>query len=191
MGIEVGVPVGTPAELPPIEESFFIGDYEGFRSRNQKYPTFKFGVGYKSQAMRLLHQAYKASGNGVTTARLMSQLYSSKRIAQLNERKTYWNLFNDVFESTDPAVMYGMIRRGEEIKGEKTYTLDFSFEDRDPKSQILALKKEKDKLAEQRKKPKKKSEKPHPWETSVSPKAKRSGKKKAYSTDLDSDDDAE
>lgn len=196
LGIEVGIPVGSPAELPPIKESFFIGEYEGFRSRNLKYPQFKFGVGYKSKAMQLLHEAYKSGAFGVPTSRLMSELYSEARIAAFKKRKSYWNLFNDVFESTDPAVIYGMIRRGEEIKGENTYTLDFSFEDRDPEEQIKKLKQDKDRAKEGRKKPKKKSNEPHPWKTSISGKIKKSQKKKtstdtSYMLDRYPDDDSD
>lgn len=177
LGIEVGIPVGTPAEMPPIKESFFIGEYEGFRSRNPKYLTFKFGVGYKSKAMQRLHQAYKAGANGVTTSELMSELYSQTRIAEFKKRKTYWNLFNDVFDSSDPAIIYGMIRRGEEIKGESTYTLDFSFEDREPEEQIKKLKQDKERAKEVQKKPKKKSKDQHPWKKPLTAKAKKTGKK--------------
>lgn len=181
LGFEVGTPVGTPAELPPIKESFFTGEYEGFRSRNLKYPDFKFGVGDKSKVVKKLHHAFKAGAFGVTVSDLMSTIYSEARIAKFKKRKAYWNLFSDVFDSKDPAIIYGMIRRGTDIKGATTYTLDFSFEDRDPKEQIRALKEAKEKIAAEKKKPKKKSDGPHPWESPISGKAKDTRKKKSSS----------
>lgn len=181
LGFEVGTPVGTPAELPPIKESFFTGEYEGFRSRNPKYPDFKFGVGDKSKVVKKLHHAFKAGAFGVTVSDLMSTIYSEARIAKFKKRKAYWNLFSDVFDSKDPAIIYGMIRRGTDIKGATTYTLDFSFEDRDPKEQIRALKEAKERTAAEKKKPKKKSDGPHPWESPISGKAKDTRKKKTSS----------
>lgn len=181
LGIEdrIAVEKSMDLEQPEITKGYFTSGYEEYHSKNSDYPVFKFGKGLKSKAIKRLHQAYKSTRRGVTAAELISALYVESRAKELSKRsKNPWNLFNDVFDREHPAVIYGFIRRGEQIKGSNTYILDFSFEDRNPQEQVESLKAKKQKRNIQTQTKSEKSKSAHPWAKPITNKSKLSKSKK-------------
>lgn len=180
----------------------FSENYEEYKS--PKYGIFQFTSPKMKTAMEMLNIAYNSGDARVSVTELITQLYKSKLQEEIidsrgrkKERtrdevlmdRANWRLEKDIFSYDDPVVKYQMLRRGPKKNGERSYILDFSFEEKDPEEFLREIQKEKDQkqaekaVKDQNKKTKvvekeeikQSAKKLHPWN-----KPGRSSKKKNY-----------
>lgn len=134
-GFDAGIIVTEPKFSRPQPKQLTAGafskDFSEYNSKDPALGKFRFSKGQR-KAVQLLFRAWDEGDSAVPVPFLVQTLFSESKIASLPRTKDgryKWRLTHDLFTSSHKAIKSGFIRPGPLKGDERTYMLDFSFED--------------------------------------------------------------
>jgi len=158
----------------------FGGFSEGFREYKSRNPAIVDPIKFSPKQAIAIEALYNAKVSGraaVTTEDLLLKLEFTDINGYMSRRShNPWRPTHDLFNSKHPAVKYKMIRSGPKKGHERTWIINFEFEDMSPEElqNLLASKKKAKKKDPEPKKGPRKGNENHPFRSGFAKKKRKS-----------------